>query len=144
MKLILVAGATLLTACAAFGFAQAVDRLAAPPQVAAPSPAGFGTERVIPTAPAAPAPIAPAPIAPAPIAPATIAAPAQAGIAVQVKDTAPTSPAPRLAEVAPPADRETHDNAMYFLAPAGASGLDGAGPVRRYDFVNLPVLGVYR
>ncbi|SEH58143.1 hypothetical protein [Paracoccus alkenifer] len=139
MKLILVAGATLLTACAAFGFAQAVDRLAAPPQVAAPSPAGFGTERVIPTAP-----IAPAPAAPAPIAPATIAAPAQAGIAVQAKDTAPAPPAPRLATVAPPADRETHDNAMYFLAPAGASGLDGAGPVRRYDFVNLPVLGVYR
>lgn len=129
MKLILVAGATLLTACAAFGFARAVDQLTALPQVAAPSPAGFGTERVVPSAP---------------VARATVAATAPVESAARDVDPAPAPPAPRLAAAPQPLDRESHDNAMYFVPPKAAPGLDAARPVRRYDFVNLPVIGVYR
>jgi len=129
MKLILVAGATLLTACAAFGFARAVDQLTALPQVAAPSPAGFGTERVIPAAP---------------VARAAIPAPAPVESAARDVDPAPAPPAPRLAVAPQPVARESDDNAMYFVPPKAAPGLDVAKPVRRYDFANLPVIGVYR
>lgn len=129
MKLILAAGATLLTACAAFGFARAVEQLAVIPQVTAPSPGGFGTERVVPAAP---------------VARPVIAAPAPVERAVKAADVAPAPPAPRLAAAPRPADRKSGDNAMYSDPPKAAAALDAAQPVPRYDFVNLPVIGVYR
>lgn len=134
MKLILVAGATLLTAGAAFGFARAVDRLTSPPQIAAPSPA-VGTERVAPGA--APARVAVPKAVPraetAPV-PAAAAPPETAAALREVAKRDPQTPVPA----------QSHDNVMHFTQPGPRSALDAEGPVRRYDFVNLPMIGVYR
>lgn len=130
MKLILVAGATLLTAGAAFGFARAVDRLTSPPQIAAPSPA-VGTERVAPgTTPARMA----VPRAETVPVPAAAAPPETAAALREVAKRDPQTPVPA----------QSHDNVMHFTQPGPRSALDAEGPVRRYDFVNLPMIGVYR
>lgn len=130
MKLILVAGATLLTAGAAFGFARAVDRLTSPPQIAAPSPA-VGTERVAPGA--APARVAVPRVETVPV-PAAAAPPETAAALREVAKRDPQTPVPA----------QSHDNVMHFTQPGPRSALDAEGPVRRYDFVNLPMIGVYR
>lgn len=130
MKLILVAGATLLTAGAAFGFARAVDRLTSPPQIAVPS-AVFGTERVAPGA--APARMAVPKLETVPV-PAAPAPPEATAALREMAKPAPETPVPV----------QSHDNVIHFTAPSPRSALDAEGPVRRYDFVNLPVIGVYR
>ena len=130
MKLFLVAGSTLLTACAALGFARAVDQMTGQPPVAVLSPAGFQTERVVPDAPAPRAASQP-PLR-------------QIGSTAPREKSAMPPATPRLAAISQPVTEDFQQNTMYFLPPDVESGLAVAEPTRRYDFINLPIIGAYR
>lgn len=146
MRLILIAGATVLTAGAAFAFARAVDQLARPPVMDAPA-AAIQTERLLPQtttatarhqAPQVPAATARQPqTAPEVVTPSPTKQPAEqpaAAIRKQARNIAPA---------ADPSHR-VDENAMFFLPPGTSVAPDADEPVRHYDFVNLPLTGVYR
>ncbi|SEN95637.1 hypothetical protein SAMN04489859_102422 [Paracoccus alcaliphilus] len=138
MRLILIAGATVLTAGAAFAFARAVDQLARPPVMDAPA-AAIQTERLLPQTTRRQAPQVPATTAHQPQTAAEVATPSPA-------DQPAAAIRKQARNVAPLADRShaVDENTMFFLPPGTSTAPDADEPVRHYDFVNLPLTGVYR
>lgn len=126
MKLLPLVAAALLTGVAALGFAKALDRLAPPPQ-AATVLRPFPAERV-PPLPRSPAPV--------PRSPAPLSTPPQTVIA--------PDPAPAAILETTFADPPPPEAPFMSLLPEPRSPLDAAGDTRRYDFNEVPLIGVYR
>lgn len=129
MKPIFLAGASLLAAGAAFGFAKAVDQLSQP--AVSPVPANSASaDRLAPDTELPPRPVGPEAAPPIPVA--------------VIEDPRPATPlpSPQVARVSPSGSSgpAAADDGTFALLPTEDAGIP-AGP---YHFRDLPQIGVYR
>lgn len=149
MKPILIAGATLLAASGAFGFAKAVDYLARDPIEPAPVLGGTVTERRLPGATAQPRAIPQDDMIQA------RSLPQLATPDLDMQQTAPTAVDDQFADLGPmpedgapvmslfePSITPPNSTAPFAAVPAPVQNDETRGI--RYRFENLSMIGVYR
>lgn len=162
MKPILVIGATILAAGAAFGFAKAVDQFALSPDATA-SETGIAVERSInPTAPLSEIRKGIRPLgtdsarirdfADIPVEPAT--SPDLPQTELPASEAAPAASRPSTAVAALDSSSQPAAPVNYFVSPGGQDMLPGSpgtfsetgspDETARDRFENLPMIGVYR